>query len=1078
MNERPPMFVHRLKLRPPQPLPTWIERPNVETRLGATTRVFSIVAGPGYGKTVLAARLFDMHRGPKLWYSLDATDADLAVFAAHLETMIRSLEAVRPFPGETWRLGSPKEVGSLFAELLGDVEPAPLVVFDDVHALEGSRSLAALAELVERAARADAAFVLTGRSMPLALHGVAAAARLATAGAADLAFDEEESHRYLTRATTLGDDPATLKRLARRAEGWPAGLALVASTATAASGPDDPAAHGARDEETRRLLFDYLAAEVLAGLDGRDRAFLLETSILDELDGEACDAVTQAGEAARLLPELAARGLFVARRSDDAYTVHQLFAEFLRHTLARERTPDEIAILHRRAAATCSRRGDQPGEIAHLLAAGDSERAARALESAALAMLSSGLLARVESFLQRIGRERIESSPTLLIALGRLEQLRGDWDRALASLEAAMRIARERERYDDLAEAIRISSPILAARGEFVRLLALLERTLALGSRLSEASRNALSVTLGGVLLESNRFDEALAVYREIMPAVVTRGDLPLQGMVLHNTAGALVRRGDPYGGLAMYERALKVKRSAGQRVSSLLTLGSLIFVLRLVGDLDEAERFAQKLLEDARDIGNANILAHAHENEGSIKLLRGDLAGATRAFRDGQRACDPADVLVLPDILHGLGQAALGLGNFAEADEHCAKAFALMRDAGRRQHVASVLVTRVSCAMAERAYERAYALAVEALGEAAEGPDAVLTASTNLDLAAALVRLAPLLEAPTRDEADRLAAAAAATAVALLHQRDYRFLLRTKARAFAALRDALRRWKIGQGLVPEEIPAQDSLRVELLGGLRVYSGAGEIPADAWKRRKARDIFAYLVSLGGRSVTRARLVDLYWPQLDADAAHDNLRVTISAIRKAVGDVVKFESNGYRFVAPPGAAVDIASFDESIEGARHALARGALDEARRAYAAAAELYRGEFLEGMEDGGWQWRERERLRASCLEALRWLAADPGADSSARQLVLDRLLEIAPFDLDAVRARLDLMAGDRRMAEARRDYEDWRARYRSVVGADPPDVWQPPEDAPDSDGVREMSQSRPYARKASTVSSGMARA
>ena len=305
------------------------------------------------------------------------------------------------------------------------------------------------------------------------------------------------------------------------------------------------------------------------------------------------------------------------------------------------------------------------------------------------------------------------------------------------------------------------------------------------------------------------------------MPSVVTRGDLALQAMVLHNTATAHVRRGDPYAGLAMYERALNVKRSAGQRVSSLMTLGSLIFVLRLVGDLDEAERLAQKLLEDARDIGNANILAHAHENEGSIKLLRGDFLGATRAFRDGQRACDPADVLVLPDILHGLALAALGLGNIAEADECCAKACGLMRGADRRQHVAAVLVTRVECAMAERAHRRAFRLAIEALREAGEGPDAVLTATTNLDLAAALVRLVPSLEGAERDEADRYAASAAATAgrdaaparlsLSLTHESSR---VRDAYRSAAAMEDRPRarpRRPAARGRVADRVPRRST---------------------------------------------------------------------------------------------------------------------------------------------------------------------------------------------------------------------------------------------------------------------------
>ncbi len=1058
------MFVQRLKLRPPQLLPAWIARPNIERRFTAGTSVLSIVAGPGYGKTVLAARLHDAWPGPKLWYSLDASDADLAVFAAHVETMLKSLACERPFEGESWRLGSPKEVGSVFAELLADVRPAPLLVFDDVHVLEGSRAQAALSELVERATRAGATFVVCGRSMPIPLHALAASTRLVTAGAADLAFDESESHAYLRVATRFGDDANALERLARRAEGWPAGLALVVSTAAVRAAGDGREPASARDEAARRLLFDYLAAEVLDGLGETERRFLLETSILDVLEESVCDAVTESRYAGDVLASFARRGLFIARRSEDAYSAHQLFREFLQHTLGRSRTAGEIASLHGRAASVLALRGDQPGAIAHLLDAGDLDAAAAALATVALAMLASGLLARVDSFLQRIGRERIERSPTLLTALGRLEALRGEWDRASSSLERAVAGARERGEPDVLAEAVRVLATVLASRGEFARLLETIEATLALGPRLSEHSRTALKMVYGAVLLEAERFDEALAVFEEIMPSVVARGDLALQGMVLHNTAVLHVRRGDPYAGLAMHERALKVKRSAGQRVSSLLTLGSLVFVTRLVGDLDHAERLSAKLLDDAYDIGTANLVAYARENEGEIKLLRGDAVGAQLAFREALRAGDPGDVLFLPDILHGLAQASLALGDVDEADECCSKSLASLRTTGRRQNIAAVLLTRAECALARGENARGLALAYEALELAGAGADAVMTASTSLDVAVTLVRLLPKLSGAAAREAERRAAQGATTAIALLHQRDYRFLLRTKAHVFAELREPLRRWRIGQGLMPDALRSAGTLRVELLGGLRVLVGGEPLPADAWKRRKAREIFAYLVSLRGLGVARARLIDIYWPETDADAAHDNLRVTISAIRKAVGDVVKFESNGYRFVPPPHTVIDTVLFDEHLEHARQALARGAGEIARRSYCAAIELYRGEFLEGIEDGGWQWRERERLRASALEALRWLASDQHAEGTFRRLMLDRLLEVAPFDIDAVRMRLELMVRECRLAEARRDYEDWKARYRSSVGADPPDFWQPPDETIGAAGsvavVRELSQ------------------
>ena len=1017
----------------------------------------SVVAGPGYGKTVFAAQLFDAWDGPKLWYSLDTTDTDLAVFAAHVETMLRSLERMRAIEGESWRLGSPKEVGSIFAELLSDVRPAPLFVFDDVHVLEGSRAQAALAVLIERATRNGATFILCGRSMPVSLHAMAAAAQLASAGPSELAFDESESRAYLSRATGLSEDPIALDRLARRAEGWPAGLALVASTANNSHGDGGPELLSARDEDTQRLLFDYLAEEVLVSLSEDERSFLVETSILDVLEIGLCDAVTGIESARDMLPSLARRGLFISRRSEEAYTAHQLFREFLRHMLVRSMSRDVVATLHRRAANALAKRGDQPGAIAHLLDAGDLDGAAVALEEGAATMLASGMLARLDAFLQRIGRERVDVRPTLLIAQGQLERYRADWDRALGSLERAIKISRDTDAYDALAEAIRVSSPILASRGEFPRLFGLLEATLDLGDKLSEASRTALSVTLGSVLLETERFDEALAVFNKIMPSVVARGDLSSQGQVLQNTAVAHIRRGDPYAGLAMLERALKVKRSAGLRVSAMVTLGNTIFVLTELGDLDEADRLTKKFLEDAYDISDSNMIASAHEKEGVIKLLRGDLVGASRAFRDAQRSSDPGDVLLLPDILHGLAQSTLGLGNVAEADELCAKAIGVMRAAGRKQYAAPALLTRAHCAFERQEYERASSLALEGMELLDAGLDAVITASGKIDAAALLVRIAAHFSGDEARAIDRRAQDAATGAIAILHQRDYRFLLRTKARAFNDLQEHLRRWKIGQGLMPDAVRPSIAMRIEMLGGLRVIVGGETLSADAWKRRKARDIFAYLVSLRGRGVPRARLIDLYWPETDADAAHDNLRVTISAIRKAIGDIVKFESNGYRFVPPPNTIVDAELFDEHIESARQSLARGVLDAVRHGYMSAIDLYRGEFLEGFEEGGWQWRERERLRAACLEALRWLAADRSGDPNMRRLALDRLLDVAPFEIAGMRMRLELMVGEMRVVEARRDHEEWKARYRATIGADPPEVW--PAEKTSVSAVREMS-------------------
>jgi LuxR family maltose regulon positive regulatory protein len=1063
------VLVQRIKLRPPQVHDYCIPRPDLENCLHPPIYVVSVTGGPGYGKTVVAARLYDAWHSAKLWYSLDADDADLAVFAAHLDAGLRGMGAVLPDfePSQAISPSAPKEIASSMAQALSALE-APLLVLDDLHVLEGSRSLATLGELVTRATRCGVRFVLSGRTVPIPLHTLAAAGRLLSLTPAQLAFDSGEVRRYLDRALP-GVDSGSMMRFLEPAEGWPAGIALlVSSLRTArqplpssvgrAAGGVQPGMPAASEggEEARRHLFAYLASEVLASLPDRERNFLLDTAIVDRLEVGLCNAVCEAEDAGELLESLAARGLFVTRQAEDVYRCHQLFKEFLAHELERRRDGDYIRHLRRRAARYLELHGEVLAAAGHYVAAGEPDAAADLLEGQALALVSAGFITALGGTLGRLDQGRIARSPVLSVALGRVYRERGDWDAALAVLEGALTTARAAGRHEALAEAVRACAPILAARGEFERLRRMLDEALSSAFDIPEASVTSLRMTLAAVHLEMNRLDEALAIYHAITPSVVARGDRAAHGLILHNTGVAHMRRGEVYTGLSLYERALKVKEVAGLRVSRLVTLGDLIYAKTLLGDLEVAERLANEMLSQALDVGVTSLVSRAYEQLGVLALLRDDTSRARRAFLDAREVCDPGDLLLLPDIEHGLAQCALRNGGTEEADELCARAGEAYRRSGRDQQLSAVLVTRSQAALAAGDAVAASHWAGQALSCAGRGLNALLEATTSLDAALLLTRCAAKLTGDAAVRADRQAAAAATAAVALMHQRDYRFLLRTKAAVWSALAPHLRGWGIGAAILPDidSQPAAHSMHIEMLGRLRVSVNGREVPPEAWKRRRALDIFALLVSQRGRPVSRARLVDMFWPESDADAAHDSLRVTITAIRKAVGDVVRYEANAYRFDAPPGTTVDCELFDRYIEAAQQAEALGDRVAARHSFEAAVALYQGDFLEGLHEGGWQWKERERLRAGCLEALRWLAADCAAagDAPGQRRWVERLLEVAPFDVEAVRLRLEALCLEKRTAEARRDYEEWRARYRAAVGAEAPHLWQPPA-APDSD-------------------------
>lgn len=1042
------MFIHRLKLRAPQPASTWVDRPALEARLIENGRVVTVVAGPGYGKTMLAARAIADWQGQSLWYSLDESDADLAVFAAHLDAGLRNLGAsYRPLDlDNAATLGSPREVGTRFAEVIGEANAATLFVFDDVHTIEGSRSLDALSEFVDRGSRAGARFVLCGRAMPMSLHRFAASGELDTIGVAELAFGDVEARKFLELAVDTSLDDESARRIAARAEGWPAGLALIARSAAARTRLATDGA-GTGGDDARRYLFEYLAREVLDGLAEDARSFLLETSVLDRLETQACAAIVSNGQSTEMLESLADRGLFLSRRSPDAFSIHQLFHEFLQQELQRAYSTEAIAALHRRTAAFYESRGDPVPAVDHLLRAGDTADAASHLERVAFSLLRAGMIGAVTGLMVRIGPAFVDESPTLVTVRGRLERERGDWDLALQTLERARVLAREARQYDVLAEAVRFIAPILASRNDLARLEGMLNEALALDAHLPESSATSLRMTLAAVQLEGDRLDESLAMYREITPKLVARGDLASQGLVLHNVAVAHLRRGELYTGLSTYERALKIKEDAGHRASMLHTLGDIVYVKTVIGDLEEAEQLVDRLVAQATDLGMAATIARAHEQRGALALLRDDVGAALEAYRAAQAACDPSDVRILPDIEHGLAQCALRNGKIQEAEFLVSRAAATYKSACRHQQLAPLLLTQARCAIASGDDIAGARWALEALAAAELGTDALLECVTSLDASDLLMTCSSKTATADAKAWERSASSAAARGVALIHERDYRFLLRTKNDLFARLRPHLRRWGIGASLLPADHAAEpiESMRVEMFGAFRVVVNGLAVAPEAWKRRRAPELLALLIANRGRLVSRARLIDIYWPDSEADAAHDNLRVTITAIRKAVGDVIKYEANSYRFAPTVDTIVDVDLFDERMASGRQADAGGDVALAREHFRAAVDLYRGEYLEGFADAGWQWRERERLRADCLEALRWLARDreTAGDATGERIAVEKLLEVSPFDLEAVRMRLDALVRERRADEAVRDYAAWRARYRQTVGTDAPAVW-----------------------------------
>lgn len=81
----------RTKLLPPRPAPEILARPRLTERLQSNLSlpVTLVTANAGSGKTTLVADFLHKQEHPYVWYQLDHTDADPAVFLGYLTFGIR-----------------------------------------------------------------------------------------------------------------------------------------------------------------------------------------------------------------------------------------------------------------------------------------------------------------------------------------------------------------------------------------------------------------------------------------------------------------------------------------------------------------------------------------------------------------------------------------------------------------------------------------------------------------------------------------------------------------------------------------------------------------------------------------------------------------------------------------------------------------------------------------------------------------------------------------------------------------------------------------------------------------------------
>ncbi len=422
------------KLYIPPPRPKVVLRPRLLERLNAglhhNSKLTLIAAPAGFGKTTLVSAWVAGCNRQVAWLSLDEGDNDPTRFLTYLvaalqklasnigEGLLGVLQSPQPPPTET-----------ILTALLNEITALPhnfLLILDDYHVIEAKSVDTALTFLLEHLPPQMHLVIASREDPPLPLARLRARDQLTELRATDLRFTPAEAAGFLKEVMGLHLSVEDVTALEGRTEGWIAGLQLAAISL---QGHQDVPGFIRAFAGDHRYIMDYLVEEVLERQPEAVRNFLLQTAILDRLNGPLCDAVTDQHQGTARLEALERGNFFVVGLDNQRhwYRYHHLFAEVLYAHLMAEQ-PDQIATLHQRASEWYEHNGSAATAIRHALAAEDFERVANLVEMAVPAMRRSRQEATLLGWLKTLPDELVYRRPVLnvhyagaLLSSGQLE---------------------------------------------------------------------------------------------------------------------------------------------------------------------------------------------------------------------------------------------------------------------------------------------------------------------------------------------------------------------------------------------------------------------------------------------------------------------------------------------------------------------------------------------------------------------------------------------------------------------------------------------------------------------------------
>ncbi|UCF71324.1 MAG: hypothetical protein JSW49_03325 [candidate division WOR-3 bacterium] len=910
------------KLQPPEIKTKTLRRQRLLDMLSRhlDKKVILLSAGPGYGKTTLLSHFISRRKIPVVYYLLEKTDAEPAVFFSYLTAGIhkicpsfgRKIAHLHHLFNQPQRY-SDLIIGTFINEVVECIKEEIYIILEDYHSLQPAAAINKVLDFLFKHMPANMHFIITSRAKPdIYFSLMNARDEFIELTGQQLRFTKTEIRQLFKKTYSIPLGPRDLEWVDKYSEGWPVSLRLMIQSSSYLRGitsSDHTRTMIGGSLQSQSSLFNFFAQEIYFQEPVRMRQFLVDCTLFEWLNPELFDAATGRKNSKVAFAELARRNAFIVSIPDHGYRLHNLFRDFL---FSKFTDPKRRGMISMRAAEYLSKKGEYDDALVFYGQARAYKKMIATINKIGQVYIGQGRSSVLCNHIELIPAEIRNRNAELLIMysraltiMGRLAQSRQAILRARGMLEKAKRGAKRK--YADVMYAL---AGISYTEGKFASALRYYRRALDVCPRGSSLTRASILNSLGSLhtALGGKHVKRAAFFYEQALEIAQRKGYGEIEASILNNWAMSEWKVGNPKGAYAKLSRIAGVLAQhfspgcgAGFYNAAKLSI--------LLGHLEDGKRILDLGIETCSPYNDMWSFVALWVGYGLLYLERGDLVKARYYVGKSLQAANELGVEKLIIIaMNEMCEIAISSQDYVEAEKLISSIWMLKKTRDDAESI-PVYLTEAKLRRAQGKIGQAEELLTHARAVAGEYGDVFQQFLANIELSKVFH-----LQGNTSASQGALREAVNAS-----RDKGYDYLLSRQLHAEPWMVQYVREHEIAKSYVKAMIKrsAVDIHWVDayLFGMPRVYIDDLLIEDKYWQTVKTKKLFFYLLVHRDERVSGDCLIDALWHEASRKKGSDSLRKAVQYIRDVsrsmLGkDIELISSAKGSFQLAPGVSVSL------------------------------------------------------------------------------------------------------------------------------------------------------------------------